>query len=128
MLDDATRHHLLKLLTEHPESAQRELAAAMGIRLGKANYCINAFNLGNGKGFSVQEIIVTGQSIPAQTEERRPDDPAVLVANSQKARDALNWDPRFADLAAIIGHAWDWEQQKRRAWSARRRHLMCVIQ
>ena len=42
MLDDATRHHLLKLLTEHPESTQRELAAAMGISLGKANYCIKA--------------------------------------------------------------------------------------
>ena len=42
MLDDATRYHLLKLLTEHPESTQRELAAAMGISLGKANYCINA--------------------------------------------------------------------------------------
>ena len=42
MLDDATRYQLLKLLTEHPESTQRELAAAMGISLGKANYCINA--------------------------------------------------------------------------------------
>ncbi|MHB1322003.1 MAG: MarR family EPS-associated transcriptional regulator [Acidithiobacillus ferrivorans] len=42
MLDDSTRYHLLKLLTEHPESTQRELAAAMGISLGKANYCINA--------------------------------------------------------------------------------------
>ena len=42
MLDDATRYHLLKLLTEHPESTQRELAAAMGVSLGKANYCINA--------------------------------------------------------------------------------------
>ena len=42
MLDDATRYRLLKLLEEHPESTQRELAAAMGISLGKANYCINA--------------------------------------------------------------------------------------
>ena len=42
MLDDATRYQLLKLLTEHPESTQRELAAAMGISLGKANYCIKA--------------------------------------------------------------------------------------
>lgn len=42
MLDDATRYHLLKLLTEHPESTQRELAAAMGVSLGKANHCINA--------------------------------------------------------------------------------------
>ena len=42
MLDDATRYQLLKLLTEHPESTQRELAAAMGVSLGKANYCIKA--------------------------------------------------------------------------------------
>ncbi len=42
MLDDATRYQLLKLLTEHPEMTQRELAAAMGISLGKTNYCINA--------------------------------------------------------------------------------------
>jgi EPS-associated MarR family transcriptional regulator len=42
MLDDATRYHLLKLLMEHPESTQRELAAAMGISLGKANYCLKA--------------------------------------------------------------------------------------
>ena len=42
MLDDATRYHLLKLLTEHPESTQRELAAAMGVSLGKANYCLKA--------------------------------------------------------------------------------------
>ena len=42
MLDDATRYQLLKLLTEHPESTQRDLAAAMGVSLGKANYCIKA--------------------------------------------------------------------------------------
>ncbi|ACK78412.1 MarR family EPS-associated transcriptional regulator [Acidithiobacillus ferrooxidans] len=42
MLDDATRYHLLKLLTEHPESTQRELAAAMGVSLGKTNYCLKA--------------------------------------------------------------------------------------
>lgn len=42
MLDDATRYHLLKLLMEHPESTQRELAAAMGISLSKANYCLKA--------------------------------------------------------------------------------------
>ena len=81
----------------------------------------NTLNLGNGLGFSVQEVIdtarrVTGQSIPVGVQPRRPGDPAVLVADSQKARDTLNWAPRFADLAAIVDHAWSWEQQKGTAW------------
>ncbi|MBU2733434.1 UDP-glucose 4-epimerase GalE [Acidithiobacillus ferridurans] len=77
----------------------------------------NAFNLGNGTGFSVQEVIdtarrVTGQPIPAQTQERRPGDPAVLVADSQKARRGLGWEPRFGDLETIVEHAWGWEKKK----------------
>ena len=81
----------------------------------------NTFNLGNGQGFSVQEVIdtarhVTGRGILADVQPRRPGDPAVLVADSQKARDTLNWEPRFADLAAMIEHAWSWEQQKGTAW------------
>ncbi|MBU2833741.1 MULTISPECIES: UDP-glucose 4-epimerase GalE [Acidithiobacillus] len=81
----------------------------------------NTFNLGNGQGFSVQEVIdtarrVTGRGIPADVQPRRPGDPAVLVADSQKARDTLNWKPRFADLTAMMEHAWSWEQQKGTAW------------
>lgn len=61
-----------------------------------ANGDSNAFNFGNGSGFSVQEVIaaarrVTGQPIPVQTQERRPGGPAVLVADSQKARRELGW-------------------------------------
>jgi UDP-glucose 4-epimerase len=72
----------------------------------------NAFNLGNGKGFSVHEVIdtarrVTGQAIPAATQARRPGDPAVLVADSQKVRRELGWQPRYEDLGTIIGHAWE---------------------
>ncbi|MHB1660431.1 MAG: hypothetical protein ACYCRF_14180, partial [Acidithiobacillus sp.] len=77
----------------------------------------NAFNLGNGTGFSVQEVIdtarrVTGQPIQAQTQARRPGDPAVLVADSQKARRELGWEPRFEDLGTIVEHAWEWERKK----------------
>ena len=74
----------------------------------------HAFNLGNGKGFSVQEVIdtarsVTGQDIPVQKWERRAGDPAMLVADSKRARLVLGWHPRFYDLETIIEHAWQWE-------------------
>ena len=77
----------------------------------------DAFNLGNGTGFSVQEVIdtarrVTGQSIPEIVQERRAGDPAVLVANSQKALRELGWEPCFEDLATIIAHAGKWERKK----------------
>ncbi|MBS1223684.1 MAG: galE, partial [Proteobacteria bacterium] len=73
-----------------------------------------AYNLGNGNGFSVREVIdtaraVTGRGIPVQYGERRPGDPARLVADSRRARAELGWEPRYADLATIIAHAWRWE-------------------
>ena len=72
------------------------------------------YNLGNGNGFSVQEVIetahaVTGRDIPVRYGERRPGDPARLVADSRKAKAELVWTPRYADLATIIAHAWQWE-------------------
>jgi UDP-glucose 4-epimerase len=75
------------------------------------------YNLGNGKGFSVQEVIstdrqVTGRDLMAEVAERRPGDPPVLVASSAKARQELGWTPRYADLATIIRHAWAWHQQR----------------
>ncbi|MHB8367210.1 MAG: UDP-glucose 4-epimerase GalE [Acidithiobacillus sp.] len=81
----------------------------------------DAFNLGNGKGFSVQEVIdtarrVTGQPIREIIQERRVGDPAVLVADSQKARQILGWEPRFEGLGTIIAHAWEWERKKGRSW------------
>ena len=73
-----------------------------------------AFNLGNGNGFSVREVIdtaraVTGREIPVVYGERRPGDPARLVADSRRARAELGWNPRYADLATIVAHAWRWE-------------------
>ncbi len=72
------------------------------------------FNLGNGLGFSVQEVIetariVTGHAIPSRLAERRAGDPARLVADSRKARSELGWAPRHGELESMIRHAWAWE-------------------
>jgi UDP-glucose 4-epimerase len=73
----------------------------------------NVFNLGNGVGFSVKDVIevarkVTGHAIPAVISERRAGDPARLIASSDKAREVLNWQPAHADLEEIIASAWKW--------------------
>ena len=75
----------------------------------------NIFNLGNGVGYSVKEVIetarkVTGHPIPAKEEPRRAGDPARLVASGEKARDILGWEPEIKDLADIISSAWKWHQ------------------
>jgi UDP-glucose 4-epimerase len=75
------------------------------------------FNLGNGKGFSVLEVIesarrVTGHAIPAELCPRRPGDPAVLVASSEKAIRELGWKPRYTQLDEIVRTAWVWHQQR----------------
>ncbi len=75
----------------------------------------NVFNLGNGVGFTVQEVIdvarkVTGHPIPAQLCPRRAGDPAQLVASSEKARTVLGWTPQYADLETIVSTAWNWHK------------------
>ena len=75
------------------------------------------FNLGNGQGFSVLEVIesarrVTGHPIPAEVHPRRPGDPAVLVASSEKAIRELGWKPRYTQLDEIIRTAWVWHQKR----------------
>lgn len=74
-------------------------------------------NLGNGSGFTVQEVIetarqVTGHPIPAVECERRPGDPPSLIGSSDHARQRLGWTPQYADLETIIRHAWQWHQQR----------------
>ena len=71
------------------------------------------YNLGNGKGFSVKEVVevarkVTEEDIKAEISERRPGDPSVLIASSDKAIKELNWKPKFNSLETIIGSAWKW--------------------
>ena len=70
-------------------------------------------NLGNGKGFSVKEVIdvtrkVTGREIKAEITTRREGDPALLIASSDKAREILRWEPKYASLETIIETAWKW--------------------
>lgn len=75
----------------------------------------HAFNLGNGQGFSVREVIaaaaeVSGRSIPFELAERRPGDPASLVASSTRAQQLLGWRPIWTELAPIIDSAWQWHR------------------
>lgn len=75
-----------------------------------------AFNLGNGTGFSVREVIsavetVTSLKVPVTQGSRRAGDPAVLVASSEKIRTQLGWNPNFADLNIIVQSAWNWMQK-----------------
>jgi UDP-glucose 4-epimerase len=77
------------------------------------------YNLGNGVGFSVREVIesarrVTGHPIPVVEEPRRPGDPAVLIASSEKIGRELGWIPEYSQLDAIIKTAWEWHQQRYR--------------
>lgn len=81
----------------------------------------HAFNLGNGQGFSVRDVIATatevsGQDIPFEIVSRRAGDPATLVASSGKAREALGWKPQWTELAPIIESAWRWHRDQP-AWS-----------
>ena len=74
------------------------------------------FNLGNGSGFSVQEVIaaaerVTGKKVNVVEAPRRDGDPARLVADSTLAKTELNWNPVYPDLDSIISHAWNWEMR-----------------
>jgi len=81
--------------------------------LGKHSQLI--YNLGNGRGFTVREVIdvarrVTSRPIPAVESPRRPGDPAELVASSDKIKTELGWKPKYADLETIISTAWEWHK------------------
>ena len=98
--------HVADLCDAHLLALRQLLAGA-----GSARY-----NLGNGNGFSVREVIdtarrITGHPIPVVMEPRRAGDPPSLVADAAAARAALGWRPRYADLHTIVAHAWACEQR-----------------
>jgi UDP-arabinose 4-epimerase len=79
----------------------------------------DVFNLGNGLGFSVRQVVnaverITGQKVPVQLGARRAGDPAVLISDAAKARVQLGWQPKLPDLDAIIRTAWAWHQRDER--------------
>jgi UDP-glucose 4-epimerase len=91
-IDDLSRAHLLALESQQPGEHQ-------------------IFNLGNGSGFSVREVIaatqsVTGAKVPVQESDRRPGDPPILVAASERVRSELGWTPEKPDLEQIVADAW----------------------
>ncbi len=90
--------------------AQAHILALRALDQGSRRY-----NLGNGQGFSVKEVIdvareVTGHPIPAEVTARRPGDPAVLIAGSETIRDELGWTPQYPTLRDIIKTAWHWHK------------------
>lgn len=100
--------------------AQAHILAMEYLRKGNDS---NIFNLGNGVGFTVKEVVetarkVTGHSIPAKEEPRRAGDPSTLIASSKKAKDILGWKPKFDDLETIITTAWNWHKNHPNGYEA----------
>ena len=92
-------------------------AHVLGLEYLLQNRVSQIFNLGNGSGFSVKEVIdtakqVTGKEISIDRCPRRAGDPATLIGSSAKAREMLGWKPQYADLTTIVKHAWDWHQAR----------------
>ncbi len=90
--------------------ADAHLGALQWLEAGNPS---RSFNLGNGRGASVTEVIrasemVAGLPIKAEICPRRPGDPPILVSNSDKANELLGWNPKFPRLGQQIGHAWEW--------------------
>ncbi|PTX64441.1 UDP-galactose 4-epimerase [Melghirimyces profundicolus] len=103
-----------------------DLAEAHGLALEKLRRGggSGVYNLGNGEGFSVKEVIrvareVTGREIPVKAAPRRSVDPAVLVASSEKARSELGWQPKYPRLEEIIESAWNWHQSHPHGYESR---------
>lgn len=102
----------------HIEDLCSAHALALSMILENGTSGALAYNLGNGQGFSVQQVIDVvksvvardGCSLKVEEGDRRPGDPAVLVADAARAKEELGWRPAFADLEKIVGHAWQWEK------------------
>lgn len=94
--------------------AQAHLLAMNALEKGEPS---RIYNLGNSRGYSVKEVIeiaeqVTGRQIPVEEGPRRPGDPAILVAGSEKIKRELGWHPRYQDLETIVETAWEWHRNQ----------------
>ncbi|CDO03669.1 UDP-glucose 4-epimerase [Oceanobacillus picturae] len=101
-----------------------DLASAhyLALEYLRGNNPSEVFNLGNGNGYSVKQVIdvarqVTNNPIPAEVKERRAGDPAILIASSEKAKDMLGWEPQFNSLEKIINDAWRWHKNNPEGYS-----------
>ena len=95
-----------------------DLALAHRLAVEKLDTYSGCLNLGTGIGNSVKEIItaaeqISGRSCPVDYTDRRPGDPARLLANNTKAREILGWNPKYTDIRDIIQTAWNWELKRR---------------
>jgi UDP-glucose 4-epimerase len=94
----------------------RDLSEAHVLALKAARRgTMKVYNLGNGEGFSVKQVIetcrkVTGRPIPAEVAPRRPGDSPRLIASSKRAMEELGWRPRYHGLETIVSHAWVWHR------------------
>lgn len=100
--------HVTDLASAHVKAIER-------LEAGKGG--CEAFNLGNGRGFSVLEIIeavrkVTGRPIPVEFSGRRPGDPAVLVASSRRAEETFGWQRAYPGIEEIVSTAWHWHKKR----------------
>lgn len=92
-------------------------AHVLGLKYLQNGGSSDVFNLGNGSGFSVRDVIeaarrVTQREISVVERDRRPGDPPILVGSSDKARQVLGWQPQYPDLQEILTHAWHWHQRR----------------
>ena len=116
-VDLADREVLATLFARQPFDAVMHFASYIQVGESvKEPSKYYAYNLGNGSGFSVAEVIaaaerVTGRNIPVTDQPRRAGDPPRLVADARRARDELGWRPQYDSLDTIIAHAWAWEQK-----------------
>ena len=100
-----------------------DLAQAHILALGALDKGSRTYNLGNGEGYSVKEVVdtareITGLPIKAEIGPRRPGDPATLIASSEKIKRELGWQPRFASLRDIISTAWEWHRAHPKGYGA----------
>ncbi len=92
-------------------------AHVLGLEYLLQNGATAVFNLGNGNGYSVKQVIdtaemVTGQHIKVVESDRRPGDPPSLVGSSDRARKTLGWKPQYPEMKDILTHAWNWHQHR----------------
>jgi len=108
-----TGHEMDPVSDIHVDDIARAHLAALGFMECQEGH--HAFNLGNGEGFSILEVIraaerVIGRNVTYEIADRRPGDPAMLVVSSDRARSILGWSPEIMSIEKIVASAWQWHK------------------